>query len=143
MKTVANTEGRRHKGWSDSGVPAFDFSDILRGVSAASQTRPTREKRKIQGEAASLTPARERLRESSLKNLAEAMILQSMEDLWSRSYQKESIEFFRGEGFRRCADLAGLRVVDRIRIIRMLRKIDAAAFRSRHSRKLSDMAGSL
>jgi hypothetical protein len=143
MKTVTNTTGRRHKGWSDNGVPAFDFSHTLCGIPTASQVRPTKEKRKIQGDAVSSIPARETLKKSSLKNLAEAMILQSIEDLWSRSYQKESIEFFRGDGFRRCADMAGLSVVDRLRIIRMLRKIDTAAFRPRHSRKLSGMRGSL
>lgn len=142
MKTVSNTEGRRQKGWSGNGVPAFEFSHTLRGIPTTSHVRPMKEKREIQGDAVSSTTARETMREGSLKNLAEAMILQSMEDLWSRSYQKESIEFFRGDGFRRCADMAGLSVVDRLRIIRMLRKTNAAAFRPRHSRKLSGMAGS-
>jgi len=42
------------------------------------------------------------------KALAEAIILQSLEDLWEPAHRKESIEFLSGEGFRICARLAGM-----------------------------------
>ncbi len=41
-------------------------------------------------------------------NLAEAVILQSMEDLWDPLHRAESIDFFNGEGFRIFAKLAGI-----------------------------------
>ncbi len=71
-----------------------------------------------------------------LGTLAEAVILQSIEDLWSKTKRKRSIEFFTGEGFGLCADLAGMKVVDRLRLFRMLRKLDPRLFDSRHARKL-------
>jgi hypothetical protein len=74
-----------------------------------------------------------------LKTLAEAVILQAMEDLWSSAHSRESVEFFEGEGFRYCADLAGMRVVERLKLIRMLRKLNAEAFRTKHSRTISHL----
>jgi hypothetical protein len=72
-----------------------------------------------------------------LKALAEAVILQAVEDLWSSAHSKESVEFFEGDGFRHCADLAGMRVVERLKLIRMLRRLNADAFRTKHSREIS------
>ena len=40
--------------------------------------------------------------------LAEAVILQAMEDLWSNFYGEESAEFFQGTGFSWYADIAGM-----------------------------------
>jgi hypothetical protein len=74
-----------------------------------------------------------------LQALAEAVILQAMEDLWSSAHSKESMEFFEGEGFRYCADLAGMRIVDRLKLIRMLRGLNADAFRTKHSREISQL----
>ncbi len=72
-----------------------------------------------------------------LKALAEAVILQAMEDLWSSTYRKESLEFFEGEGFAHCAELAGMTVVERLKLIRMLRRLNAGAFKTKHSREIS------
>ncbi len=44
----------------------------------------------------------------SFKHLAEAVILQSIEDLWNPCYRKESKVFLYGEGFRMYADIAEL-----------------------------------
>jgi len=43
-----------------------------------------------------------------LQPLAESVILQAMEDLWSRRDRKESIEFFQGSGFGLYAAIAGM-----------------------------------
>jgi len=45
---------------------------------------------------------------ASLRALAEAIMLQAIEDLWDPSSRKESIDFFWGEGFTLCADIAGM-----------------------------------
>jgi hypothetical protein len=57
-----------------------------------------------------------------LKALGEAIILQAMEDLGSRVHRRKSIEFFSGQGFEECADLAGLKETDRMKLISMLAK---------------------
>ncbi len=43
-----------------------------------------------------------------LKSLAEGIILQAIDDLFSRRNRAESIRFLTGEGFRMSADIAGL-----------------------------------
>ncbi|HYA31618.1 MAG TPA: hypothetical protein VED67_02580 [Thermodesulfovibrionales bacterium] len=48
------------------------------------------------------------VRRTPLKKLAEAIILQALEDLWSTRYKDESVSFFRGEVFRRYARIAGM-----------------------------------
>jgi len=55
-----------------------------------------------------------------IQSLAEAVILQSIEDLFDPLQRKKSIDFFKGDDFRLCAEIAGLSAVDQIRIIRML-----------------------
>lgn len=42
------------------------------------------------------------------KSLAEAVILQSIEDLWNPCHRKDSKEFLYGEGFKIYADIAEL-----------------------------------
>lgn len=74
---------------------------------------------------------------NSLKALSEAIILQSMEDLWTRSYRKESIKFFLGEGFRECADIAGMKVVDRLRVVKMVREMNLGRSVTKHAAKLN------
>jgi hypothetical protein len=55
-----------------------------------------------------------------IKSLAEAVILQAIEDLFDPSERKKSINFFKSENFSLCAETAGLSAVDQIRMIRML-----------------------
>jgi len=57
---------------------------------------------------------------SKIAAFAEAVILQSIEDLFDSLQRKGSIDFFKGDGFRLYAKIAGLSTVDQIRIIRML-----------------------
>jgi len=80
-----------------------------------------------------------RVRQEKIRALAEAVILQSMEDLWSKNKRRESIEFFTGDGFSLCADMAGMKIVDRLRLLRMLRKIDCRTFDSRHAKTVNSV----
>jgi len=52
--------------------------------------------------------AEHRKKTTGIKSLAEAVILQSLEDLWDPSHRIESIDFFNGDGYRIFAKLAGL-----------------------------------
>lgn len=143
MKTSTLAAEGRHRGFGGKGAPAFDFSSILRSIPTLKQVRPTEKKRKISAKSVATSSAGQYRRRNSLKALAEAIILQSIEDLWSKTHRKESLEFFTGEGFRQCADMAGMSVVERLRIMRMLRKVNSEAFTPRHTQKLSRMANPL
>jgi hypothetical protein len=55
-----------------------------------------------------------------VKALAEAVILQAMEDLWSDTQREKSIEFFEGDGFKYFAHMAGMGAVERLRLVKML-----------------------
>ena len=54
-----------------------------------------------------------------VSHLAEAIILQSIEDLWDEGQRQACVEFFTGEDFRSCAALAGMSTSDQIRILKM------------------------
>lgn len=143
MKTSTTSAGSKQRRAGGSGLPAFDFSSILRDIPGFTEVTPVEKKGKLSEKGTSTCSAPWKSPEDGVKSLAEAIILQSIEDLWSKNDQKESVEFFTGEGFRHCADMAGLTVVDRLRIIRMLRKVNAEAFKSRHTQKLTSIARSL
>ncbi len=55
----------------------------------------------------------------AVRHLAEAIILQSIEDLWDEEHREECTKFFTGEDFRTCAALAGLDTADQIKILNM------------------------
>src|SRR5512143_3025437 len=42
------------------------------------------------------------------RRLAEAIILQSIEDLWNPVCKKGSLMFFQGDGFALCSEIAGI-----------------------------------
>lgn len=56
------------------------------------------------------------------RNIAEAIILQAVEDLWSPVHRKESIEFFTGEGFVICSKLVGMGLFEKLRLIQLIKK---------------------
>ncbi|HYA27032.1 MAG TPA: hypothetical protein VEE82_03455 [Thermodesulfovibrionales bacterium] len=56
----------------------------------------------------------------SLKNLSEAIILQSAEDLLSVAHRKEGLEFFGGEGFRLAAEIACMTFDEKLDFLHML-----------------------
>ncbi len=58
-----------------------------------------------------------------VKNLAEAIILQSIEDLWDETQKENSIKFFDGEGFYICAKVAGMGLFEQLRLYNMIKRI--------------------
>lgn len=54
------------------------------------------------------------------RTLAEAIILQSMEDLWTPQERRCCRRFFGGEGFRICAEIAGLNTLERFRFLHLI-----------------------
>jgi hypothetical protein len=116
-------------------MTSFEIQSVLKTIPGLSSFKSFED---IGMKPAALTRKAPKKKESAgLKALAEAVILQAMEDLWSDAHRKESLEFFEGEGFSHCADLAGMRVVERLKLIRMLRRLNAAAFKTRHSKKVA------
>ncbi len=61
----------------------------------------------------------------SEKSLAETIILQCIEDLFNGKYRKESIRFFEGKGFGLFADIAGLGLDERKKILEISRSAAA------------------
>jgi hypothetical protein len=58
-----------------------------------------------------------------LRNLAEGIILQSIEDLWNDEHKEESLVFFRGKDFRTCAALAGMSLGEQVELINMVKGV--------------------
>lgn len=58
-----------------------------------------------------------------INQLAEGIMIQSIEDLWDERFRKEGVDFFRGEGFTIWADLAGMNLYDQVRLMNMTAKI--------------------
>ena len=54
------------------------------------------------------------------RSLAEAVILQSLEDLWNPVYGNESKEFFEGDGFKIFAEIAGLTSLKKYKIVHLV-----------------------
>lgn len=57
---------------------------------------------------------------SHIRSLAEAIILQSIEDLWNPVCKKGSLLFFTREGFEVCSEIAGISYIKRLAMLRML-----------------------
>lgn len=57
----------------------------------------------------------------SLKGLAEGIILQSIEDLWSEDLRDECITFFTGKEFSTCAEIAGITLADQVKILNLVK----------------------
>lgn len=52
-----------------------------------------------------------------IRHLAEAVIIQSLEDLWDPHHKDESREFFAGEGFRIYGDIAELNTIKKYKLL--------------------------
>jgi len=64
-----------------------------------------------------------------LKKLAEAMILQQMEDLWDPDYRLQSMEFISGRDFHLLMEMAEMGYEEKLNLMKLLKKI------SSHTRK--------
>jgi hypothetical protein len=58
-----------------------------------------------------------------VKSLAEGIILQSIEDLWSNEHSRESLDFFSGGEFGSCAEMAGMSLLEQVRLLRMVKEV--------------------
>ena len=57
---------------------------------------------------------------SHARRLAEAVILQSIEDLWSPRCKRGSLLFFEGDGFTICSEIAGISYIKQLAMLRMV-----------------------
>jgi len=112
---------------------------ILKNIPTLSLIRPVAKAgktRKIHTEPSSVKGMQEN-QSGRLKALAEAVILQAMEDLWSKTHRARSVEFFTGEGFRRYAAMAGMGTMERLRLLKTLRPKKEARSKSGKGRLAS------
>jgi len=58
-----------------------------------------------------------------LRELAEGIILQSMEDLWSEDCREECLAFFRSRDFSVCAETAGMGLMEQVKILNMVKGV--------------------
>lgn len=58
----------------------------------------------------------------SLESLAEGIILQSIEDLWTENYRDDCITFFTSRDLRLCAELAGMDINNQVELLNMVKK---------------------
>ncbi|MDA8324660.1 MAG: hypothetical protein M0033_00415 [Nitrospiraceae bacterium] len=77
-----------------------------------------------------------------MKALAEAIILQSFEDLWDKVHRNESLEFFKGGGFDFYAGVAGLGPEGKLKLLDMFKTHLAEESRTK-SEKEETLTGGL
>ena len=53
-----------------------------------------------------------------IRHLAEAVIIQSLEDLWDPQHREESKIFFEGDGFRIYGEIAELDTIKKYKLLR-------------------------
>jgi hypothetical protein len=59
-------------------------------------------------------------RNMNIRNLAEAIILQSVEDLWDVKQKDECLAFFYSESFGMCAEIAGMNEHEQTMMLQMV-----------------------
>jgi len=57
---------------------------------------------------------------SHARSLAEAVILQAIEDLWNPVCKRGCQRFFEGDGFELCSEIAGISYIKQLAMLRML-----------------------
>ena len=62
--------------------------------------------------------------------LAEAIMLQSMEDLWDARHKAESLDFFSGHRFHACADMAEMGTEEKLKLLNLVKTISRQQNRS-------------
>jgi hypothetical protein len=58
-----------------------------------------------------------------VESLMEGIILQCITDLWIGGEIDSCIQFFRGEGFAVCANIAGMNLHDQVKVLNLANKI--------------------
>jgi hypothetical protein len=56
----------------------------------------------------------------AIKHLAEAIILQSIEDLWNRQQKKDCVAFFEGAGFHLCAEMSNMNTFHKKKLLKLI-----------------------
>lgn len=69
----------------------------------------------------------------SLRGLAEGIILQSIEDLWSDNHRDECIAFFAGNEFNLCAEIAGMNLSEQFKVLNLVKTVIGTTSESRKS----------
>lgn len=59
------------------------------------------------------------------RKLAEAIIMQSLDDLSDARHRSESIDFFTGEGFSICAGIAGMGIEEKLRLMDIVKRLSS------------------
>ena len=57
-----------------------------------------------------------------MKSLAEAIIMQSITDLWKEDERENCLKFLKGEDFSVCAEMAGMSLPDQIKLMTLVNK---------------------
>ena len=57
-----------------------------------------------------------------MNSLAEAIILQSITDLWKEDEREKCLDFLKGEDFSLCAEMAGMSLPDQIELMTLVNK---------------------
>lgn len=58
-----------------------------------------------------------------MRGLAEGIIVQSLEDLWNDQEREEAVEFFQGDGFSICAEIAGMSLYEQVRLFNLVSSV--------------------
>ncbi len=69
------------------------------------------------------TGVKKKSQSAQIKGLAEAILFQSMEDLWIDEERSGCMDFFSGEGFCLCSEIAGISSDDKAQILDIVRDI--------------------
>jgi hypothetical protein len=59
-------------------------------------------------------------RTMNIRNLAEAIILQSVEDLWDAKQKGDCLTFFCGESFGMCAEMSGMNTYEQAMMLQLV-----------------------
>jgi len=62
-------------------------------------------------------------KQKGVASLMEGIILQCLADLWIGGEIDACIQFFRGEGFSICANIAGMNLHDQVKVLNLANKI--------------------
>jgi hypothetical protein len=75
-----------------------------------------------------------------IQSLAEAVILNSMEDIFDRRRRFDSLKFFSSDDFNVFAELSGMNLRSRIELLYIVRKLNGRVSKTKKTKK-TDMAG--
>lgn len=93
----------------------------------------------IVGTGRAMKPGVAKKASSTQSRLAEAILLQALEDLWLDGEKANCIAFFSGEEFHTCSKIAGMSSNDKVKILNLV--IDIIYQNSGKDNKVRDIKG--